>query len=295
MNKTIRAAGIFLAVFCTLSFAQNSDTFNANEPFVSDGVVNLTQFNFGSMGNVLVDNGPLINGVGTGSGGADESILQSTSLNMTSIGLTCSVAAGFRLADDFTLNEDATITDIIFFAYQTGSTTTSSFTAINLRIWDGVPDMPGSNILFGDTTTNLLSNTEFSNIFRVTETTGMSTARPIMASTATFSVDLPAGTYFLDWQLDASLASGPFCPPITIAGQTTTGDAFQSDAAGTNFVPANDGGTLTTQGFPFMILGSTAAPGPVISVPATSTWSMILLTMALLMLAAWQFRRHQKS
>jgi hypothetical protein len=67
---------------------------------------------------------------------------------------------------------------------------------------------------------------------------------------------LPAGTYWLAWQTDGTLASGPWAPPITIVGQTTTGNGLQSLAGTTTFAPANDGGTLTQQGFPFILEGS---------------------------------------
>ncbi|MEZ4642505.1 MAG: hypothetical protein R3E31_07155 [Chloroflexota bacterium] len=37
---------------------------------------------------ILYDNGTLVNSPGTGAGGADESVLQSTSLTMNTLGLT---------------------------------------------------------------------------------------------------------------------------------------------------------------------------------------------------------------
>ena len=49
------------------------------------------------------------------------------------------------------------IQTITFFAYQTGSTTTSTMTGVNLQIWDGPPDNPGSAVVWGDTTTNVMT------------------------------------------------------------------------------------------------------------------------------------------
>jgi hypothetical protein len=68
---------------------------------------------------------------------------------------------------------------------------------------------------------------------------------------------LAPGTYWIDWQTGGSLASGPWVPPITINGQTTTGDARQ-------YVPANSawmnmvGDTINNngQGLPFLVIGT---------------------------------------
>ena len=76
--------------------------------------------------HVIFDNGPFMNSPGTGAGGADESVLQ-TSLGMNNYGFGNQVSAGNRLADDFTLTTRARIKKIKFYAYQTGSTTTSTY------------------------------------------------------------------------------------------------------------------------------------------------------------------------
>ncbi|MDG6220859.1 MAG: hypothetical protein QCI38_05350, partial [Candidatus Thermoplasmatota archaeon] len=87
---------------------------------------------------VLWDNGPLVNSPGTGFGGADESVLQ-TSLGMSTYGYGHQQSAGNRIADDFTIptGQFWEIENILFYAYQTGSTTTSTMTGVNYRIWDG--------------------------------------------------------------------------------------------------------------------------------------------------------------
>jgi len=198
---------------------------------------------------VLYDNGPLVNSEGTGDGGADESVVQ-TSLGLTVWGFTDS--GSFRLADDFTLTKSARIDTIKFYAYQTGSTTTSTMTAVNLRIWDGTPDDPGSSVIFGDTTTNIMTDTTWTGIYRVTESSHGNTLRPIMENTVSVGIILNPGTYWLDWQTSGSLASGPFVPPITINGQTTTGNALQYNGVSWAAVMDNSSG----QGFPFVIEGA---------------------------------------
>lgn len=204
----------------------------------------------------LFSNGPLVNSPGTGVGGADESVLQNVSLGMTTLGSGHQVAFLNRVADDFTISNPNgwTINEIVFYAYQTGSPTTSTITAVNLRIWDGVPGV--GSVVFGDTITNLLVSSEWSGIYRVTElTTGVNADRPIMKNTVNIGgLNLPPGTYWLDWQSDGSLGSGPWAPPITINGQTTTGNALQSLNTGA-FDTLRDGSTLTAQGLPFEIIG----------------------------------------
>jgi len=207
----------------------------------------------------LYDNGPLVNSPGTGAGGADESMLQSVSLGMTTLGFGHQVASGNRIADDFTVPAGGWYVDTItFFAYQTGSSLVSTISAVNLQIWNGVPGAPGSSVIFGDTTTNRLINTTWSGIYRVSETSSGDTQRPIMANTVKVGVMLPPGTYWLDWQSDGTLSSGPWAPPVTINGQATTGNALQYTSGTGTWNAALDGGTGTQQDFPFIIEGQDA-------------------------------------
>ena len=212
---------------------------------------------------LLYDNGPLVNSPGTGPGGADESILQNSTLGMGTLGFGNQFLSNNHMADDFTITDPAgwTIDSLIFFAYQTGSTTTSTITGLYYQIWNGPPDDPMSMIVFGDLTTNRLIHTEFSNIYRISQTTP-GTTRPIMKNTASCGVTLPPGTYWLDWLTDGSLSSGPWAPPITINGQTITGNALQYVGSSATWNPANDSGTLTQQGMPFLIYGEIATLTP---------------------------------
>lgn len=240
----------------------------------------------GPSGNVLHDNGPLVNSPGTGAGGADESVLQTTSLGMNTIGFGHQIVSDNRMADDFTVpaGQSWSIDEIVFFAYQTGSTTTSTITDYRVRIWDGVPQDAGSSIVFGDLTTNRLASTAFAEIYRVTETAMGLTNRPIMASTVTIGTTLPEGTYYLDWFADGSIASGPWAPSITIDGTATTGNGLQS-LAGADYLPALDTGTDTPQqGLPFIIVGDLPGGLPETqAVPAlgfTGLLAMILVLVA---------------
>jgi hypothetical protein len=201
---------------------------------------------------LLYDNGPLVTIPGGGAGGADLSELQ-TALGMNSLGAGHQFALGYSVADDFAVPSDGwQINEITFFAYQTGSPTTSTITGVYVQIWDGPPDAGGA-VVWGDLTTNRLSLSTWSNIYRATDTDPTNTQRPIMANVATIGTTLDPGTYWVQWTTDGSLSSGPWAPPISITGQTSTGNAKQFVAAG--WQELLDSGTSTPQGLPFLIEG----------------------------------------
>jgi len=206
-------------------------------------------------GRVLFNNGPLVNSPGTGAGGADESNVQQAALGMDTFGINNAFSAGYRIADDFRLASRSQLQKIKFYAYQTGSTTTSTITAVNLRIWNGPPDNPASTVIYGDTTTNRMTNATWANIYRVRD--NHDTTRPVMVVTASIDVTLNPGTYWLDWQVDGSASlTGPWAPPITRNGQTTTGNALQYTSI---WAAASDSYTGAQQGFPFIIEGKGGA------------------------------------
>jgi hypothetical protein len=215
---------------------------------------------------VLYDNGPWITSFGDGPGGSDVSLLQNVSLGLTTLGASVNLSAGgphFRIADEFEVTTPGgwTVNNVAFYGYQTGSTTTSSFTGVNFRIWDGPPNDPNSNIVFGDTTTNRFESTDWTGVYRYAESAIGNTTRPVMQIVGEAGVHLMPGTYWLDWQLAGTIASGPWQPPITIIGQNTTGNAMQLAAAG--WQPFLDGGTGTpAQGAPFQLWGETVCDNP---------------------------------
>jgi hypothetical protein len=93
------------------------------------------------------------------------------------------------------------------------------------------------------------------NLYRVLDTALTNTDRPPMAVVANIGTLLPPGTYWIQWQLGGSASfSGPWVPPITILGQTTTGNALQNTSTG--WAALVDGGTATPQGLPFIIDGT---------------------------------------
>jgi hypothetical protein len=89
-----------------------------------------------------------------------------------------------------------------------------------------------------------------------------------MSVVGTVNTVLPQGTYWVDYQFTGSLASGPWAPPITILGQTTTGNGLQYTSTAGVWAALIDTGTAgTPQGLPFIIDGQPAICGNLADVP----------------------------
>ena len=203
---------------------------------------------------VLYDNGPIVNAPGGGFGGADLSHLHS---GLTTWGAGHALSTGFRVADEFTVPAGTTwnLDSIVFHAYQTGSGLTSTINHVNFAIWNGSPDMSTSSIIAGDTSTNRLINTTWSNIYRTNSTDFMNTDRPLMRNTTDASgIVLPSGTYWLAWQTGGTATSGPWVPEITITNQPVTGNALQYSPTTGLWSPLLD--QNNPQGMPFIVYGT---------------------------------------
>ncbi|MFZ2095954.1 MAG: hypothetical protein WAV05_04875 [Anaerolineales bacterium] len=207
--------------------------------------------------SVLWDNGPLVTHPAACTG-MDASRLQ-TDLGMSTFGFGHQFSGGNRMADDFTILDPAgwEIDAITFFAYQTSAPITPSpITGVYYQIWDGPPNDPGSSVVFGNLVTNRLQNSVSFDVQRDSGTSPCADNRYIFTDVASAGLTLSAGTYWIEWMTDGSAAySGPWAPPITILGQTTTGNALQYTSS-TGWAAAQDQGTSTPQGMPFIIDGS---------------------------------------
>ncbi|MDX2148779.1 MAG: hypothetical protein SFZ23_14795 [Planctomycetota bacterium] len=135
--------------------------------------------------------------------------------------------SAYRFADDFTVPEGPgwRVTSFTFYAYQTDATA-APIASLNLRIWNGRPDLPTSQVIFGDTSTNRLESSISSGIYRVFTTLtsplggAPGSSRLIWASRANASVVLAPGTYWVDWQYTSTNPDKEaFSPPITLPGQ----------------------------------------------------------------------------
>ena len=208
--------------------------------------------------DILWDNGPLESQPGL-------SILDTT-LGMSTYGFGHQTSSGFWITDEFVIpvGETWEINEITFFAYQTGSPTNpSTITAVYLEIYSGSPDDPASFPIWGSAAVNVLASSTWTGLYRVTDYDLAGTSRPIMASTCHIGTTLTAGEYWLVWQSDGSGASGPWAPPITIPGETTTGNGMQNTGTWAAVVDVGP------QGFPFIIEG--VHPSPV----EEGTWSSV--------------------
>ena len=155
-----------------------------------------------------------------------------------------------------TSGETWTLSNMHWFTYQTGSTTTPTITSINVRIWSGSP-LGGGTVLAGDTTTNRLTGAVWSGVYRVTATTLTNSQRPIMDCTVDMSwaPPLAPGTYYVDVQTGGTLASGPWANPTAPAAQGGPDNGQQFN--GTAWVLTADAppGNGLPQDFPFTLAG----------------------------------------
>jgi hypothetical protein len=210
---------------------------------------------------VIFDNGPLFDIAGGGSGGANASTLHDA---MTTYGAGHALSSGFRVADDIVIPANTTwfIDSLVFFGYQTGSGNNSTINHVNVRIWNGPPGAP-SSVVFGDSINDVLITTEWSGTYRTGDFTSTTCApatcvdRPIMRNAVLVGTSLAAGTYWIDWQTGGTGASGPWAPPVNLgAGNTTTGNSKQYNPTTGAWADLTDGGTLTGQGMPMLVVGS---------------------------------------
>ena len=212
---------------------------------------------------VLYNNGPFISDLGAGFGGADASVLRDS---MTSYGSNFNTSLDYSVADDFVVptGEIWDLTGVQFYGYQTNSTLTSTFTSLKVQIWNGRPGDLGASVIWGNWSDNLLETGTFSGVYRVLSGALTATDRPIMSLNGAVIPTLTAGSYWIQWGTTGSLVSGPWAPPITIPGQSTTGNARQYSNG--SWVDANLSPGFQ-QDFPFQILGDVSAvpePGSVL-------------------------------
>ncbi len=191
--------------------------------------------------------------------GADRSAASSSG----AIGWNSGVNLSYRIADDFTAGSSWTINSIRLYTYQTNATA-STITGATVRLWSGAAG--SGSVLFGDTTTNLMTSTSLSNIYRTSNNDNSSTTRRIQfVNISGLNWSIGPGSYSLDWDLTGSLSSGPWIPELTPLGATgsTIGNGRQLDQGVAWINRAVD--------FPFLIEGTLEGP------PAVPEPSMMVI------------------
>ncbi len=215
---------------------------------------------------VLYDNSNIRTGTGNGFMGANTSAI-SAPQTAFGYGENGTTAPQVQLADQFTLASASTISSIVFNGYSTSTypfPPTSPFTSATLNIWNAQPGQAGSVVLF---TSNTLSMTAWTGVYRVTGTTLTNAQRPVMSLTMSFAnVALMAGTYWASWTVTGVGAPGVstsvFCPPVMNAdGTTQAGNALQSLDSGATWAPVADPAGGLRPSVPLTVNG-TAIPEP---------------------------------
>ena len=204
----------------------------------------------------LWNNGPLVTNAGAGAGGADVSVSspgQSTGVNFNN--------AFYARADNFTVSGGGwNISSMTFFGYQTGSGNASTITGLYAQIWSGDP-MSGGTVVWGDMTTNIMSSTSWTGIYRTDAASLGSTDRPIMDIVANgLNVSLADGQYWIEFAATGSTSSGPWIPLVSSPGAAVIGDSLLYTVSSSTWSQGISSGNNQGYELPFIING-TAVPG----------------------------------
>lgn len=135
----------------------------------------------------------------------------------------------FQLGDNFTVpaGEQWNITSFDFFAHQNSYTgTTIPVDQLRIQIWNGDPSLPGSVVIFGDMTTNVLNASSGGNtfIYRIPNSIignpviAPNTNRKIWKIRGNSSTVLNPGNYWVVYQFHAINDGSIFIPTVTVSG-----------------------------------------------------------------------------
>ncbi len=142
------------------------------------------------------------------------------------IGPSCTQTA-FNLADDFTVPAGQTwsISKFSFYAFQLNATT-QPFDGLYFKIYNGPPNA-GGTVIFGNLTTNRLSNSTDTKIYRIFNSLVPSpgstptTTHLIFKVSSNVTLSLSAGTYWIEWAIRPINRRVLNAPTSTVKGQRT--------------------------------------------------------------------------
>jgi len=227
----------------------------------------------------LLQNGTLNTGAYSASGmkapdGTNWSELQMVSgdnVANAAVGFSChyNSSDNYRIADDFTVppSQEWTVSKISVYAIYDAYMNTAPFDGLHLQIWKGKPAQPGSKLVFGDPTANVLGEAVDSLLYAIPNS-GFPTMvipapnRKIWKLTAYVRTVLSSGTYWLVWQAHAKSGQEVLSPAVRLKGQRgLTGWNAMGCTAANDWQGILDKGDATVtssvqQDFPFEIVYS---------------------------------------
>ncbi len=224
-----------------------------------------------AMGQVLFDNGGLVTTpspacIPVTSSASQLQTVGGIANGLFGVGCQLEGPTANHVADDFVVSNPAgwTIASVQLSLYETNwlTTTSSTITAVYLRVWNGQPGTPGAAVVWGDSTTNRLTSAVFSNTYRVGASCSLN--RVVFTCTAQVGTVLGPGTYWLDMQAAGSEISGPWMPVVTLTGVRGKpgANAVQFVSADGVWTPVVDEGLAVppspavAQDVPFTLLGT---------------------------------------
>lgn len=224
---------------------------------------NLVLLSFSGIAQVQYMNGNLSTGPTSKSGvaapaGYTWSELQNdagvTTISNISSGYGAPILASISLADDFTVpaGQVWAISKFSFFAYKTGTTgAISPFDDLRVVVHSSNPALGATTILFGNLSENVLDVSSDAMMYRIINTlyptpnlTGL-TRKIWKVESTPVTLNLPAGTYWLEWRIGDTAASGSFCPASTIVGARTQ-PGYNAHQLTNGWLPLADAGNPAT-------------------------------------------------
>ena len=271
--KRIMYSFLVVALYISLGFAQNLSSTDGVKPdgnklsAISKSAPVAKQQSY--TGDVLYDNGSCINSFGTGPGGADGCVPLSADI---ALGRTCSLLSPYLLADDFTVSGSIwNLQAVKIYVMQHGPL---NITNAYIRIWDGKPLAAGSNVVYGDLTSNRFVQTSFIGAYAY-YLSNINDLYSLNEVVVKCDASLKPGHYYIEYVVSDDQNSWAFfSPAVTTPGSLNKGNAMQSV-----FMPNipiarydviiwnNNPGDPINMDIPFQIYGS-------VQIPSNGTYSV---------------------
>ncbi len=160
----------------------------------------------------------------------------------------------YWIADDFTLAASAQVSHIDFYAFQSNSGITSSITGCYVRIYSSRPE-DSTAVPIWSSSANCMVSTEWSGLFRTTNSNLADTTRPIMKVSAQINTALAAGTYWVAVCFTGSRPGDVYAVPRATVSELSTGNAVQYTQDNGLWLPMTDNASLEQMGLPLIVRG----------------------------------------